>query len=126
MHKTTTITELKASISLLELEHAQKMQVLKNKFHETIHDLRKGNLLKNAISDFVSSSILKKSVMGPSLGVAAGYISKIIVVGKSSNKLKLLMGSVVQYGVTSLVVSNFESISKLSQQIYQAIFRKRH
>lgn len=125
MQKTTNITDLKAAISILELEHAEKLFILKDDFRKTIDGFRNQSLFKNLIGNVVGSPFMADKILGPSLGVVAGYFSKKIIVGKSTNKLRLLLGTVAQYGVTSLVSRNTSVISKYGTHLFQFISHSR-
>ena len=125
MQNITTISELKIAIQLLESEQAVKEKLLKEQFLLTYDSLRPVNLIKGTIKDIVTSPDLLENILGSTIGLATGYLSKKIVVGASGNKFKKLMGSVLQFGVTNLVAQHPDPIKLFSRIILKHIFRKK-
>ncbi|MDZ4664059.1 MAG: hypothetical protein SGJ15_04220 [Bacteroidota bacterium] len=126
MIKITSVTELKESIYLLEIKQAHEALLLKEQFKQTVENLRPINLIKDKLSDIISSPNLKHDVINGVLGLAAGYLSKKIVVGSTHNPLKKLLGAVLQMGVTSLVSKNADGIKSNVASILSSVFNKQH
>jgi hypothetical protein len=118
-------SELKTAIQLLELEQEKKGLLLKKELIQSSDEIRHGSLVKNAIKGIVNSTNFADIIIGPSIGLVAGYLSKKLIVGKSDNKFRLLMGSVVQFGVKNFVTSNSLVINAYGKQIFQSILSKR-
>ncbi len=125
MQNITTIFELKIAIQSLEAEQAVKEKLLREQFLLTYDSLRPVNLIKGTIKDIISSPDLLGNILGSTIGLATGYLSKKIVVGTSDNKFKKLMGSVLQFGVTNLVAQHPDPIKSFSRTILKNIFRKK-
>ena len=125
MQNTTYTTKLKNAIQFLEVEQADKEQLLKEQFQQTYESLKPVNLLKSTLKDITSSSFLKESVLGSSVGLASGFLSKKIVVAGSGNIFRKLLGSIVQFGVTSIVAKNPEAIISLGRFLIKNIPHKK-
>ena len=118
-------TELKTAIQLLEEEQEKNGQLLKKEFSHTSEALTNGGLVKNTLKGIVNSTNLSEAIIGPSIGLVAGYLTKKMIVGKSDNKLRLLIGSVVQYGVKNFFIANSHIFNAYGKQIFHAISGKR-
>ncbi|MFA6924798.1 MAG: hypothetical protein WC223_11170 [Bacteroidales bacterium] len=125
MQNITTTTELKNAIQLLEVEQAANEKLLKEQFHLTYESLKPVNILKSTLKDIASSPYLVDNILGTSIGLTSGYIAKKIVVGTSKNIFKKLIGSVLQFGVTNVVVQHPDTIKSFGHFIFQNIFRKK-
>jgi hypothetical protein len=125
MENITTSSELKEAIQLLEFEHTYKGQVLKEQLLLSGESLKPANLIKNAFSEVVSSPYLMDNILGATVGLASGYISKVIAVGSSENKFKKLLGTILQFGVTNLVAQHTDTLKTVGQFIYQHFIQRK-
>jgi len=110
MAKQSSIDSLKESIRLLEIRQAEEGLALKVQFKETFESLKPVNLIKSTINDLTSSVEIKNSLFESLVSVLTGYITKKMMVSSKSNPLMKILGVLLQFGVTSLVAKNAESI----------------
>src|SRR4030065_834975 len=103
METITSATGLKNAIQLLEAEQAANWQLLKEQLNITYRSFKPINFLTNSFNNMVSSPYLIENILGTTLGLATGYLSKKIVVGASANIFRRLFGSLMQLGVTNAV-----------------------
>lgn len=125
MQNITSVAELKNSILLLEDEQAVKGQLLKEQFLITYESLKPLNLLRNTLKEISTSPYLIDNILGTATGLATGYLSKKVFIGASANIIRKLIGSVLQFGVTTAVAQHPDTIKSLGQFILQHIFRKK-
>jgi hypothetical protein len=116
---------LRNQIQLLESEQAIKGQDLKEQFYIVYESLKPLNLLLRTLKDVSSSPNLIDNVLGTTIGLASGYLSKKIFIGSSGNLIRKLIGSALQFGVTDAVRQHPDSIKSLGQFILQHLFRKK-
>jgi len=121
----TSVSGLKAAIQLLEAEQVVNRQLLKDQLYITCESLNPLNILKNTLNKAVTSPNLIDNVLGATIGLATGYLSRKIVVGVSGNLFKKLFGSVIQMGVTNIVAQHPNDIKSFGQFIFQHIFSKK-
>jgi hypothetical protein len=76
MSEITTLAELKSSIQVLEMEQAISGELLKRQFTETYELFRPVNLIRNAVRNISTPLFLLDKLLGPVLGLAAGFIFK--------------------------------------------------
>jgi hypothetical protein len=116
---------LKNAIQLLEIEQASDAQLLKEQFYLTYESFKPVNLLRSTLKDIASSPNLVNNILGTSVGLASGYLSKKIFIGASGNMFRKLIGSVLQFGVTSVVAKHPEAVKSFGQLIFEHILRKK-
>ena len=125
MEKITSSAALANAIHLLEDAEATQRQQLKDQFQITYTRLTSGNLLRNTLNDVATSPYLFDKILGTALGLASGYVSKKIVVGASAGMFRKLFGSMMQFGITSVVSHNAGAIKSLGKLIIQSVFHKK-
>jgi len=125
MENITTSAGLKEAIQILEFEQIGNGQRLEVDFYVAFDSLRPANLIKSTIFNIASSPNLIDNVLGGAIGLATGYLSKKIVVGASASILKKLLGSILQFGVTTVVAQHPDSIKSIGQYIFQRFLHKK-
>jgi hypothetical protein len=125
MENITSVTGLKNAIQLSEADLTVKEQILKKQWQLTYESLKPASLLKGTLKDIVSSPYLIDNLLGTTVGLATGYLTKKIVIGASGNLFRKLFGSVMQIGITNAVAHHPDTIKSLGQAIFQRIFHKK-
>ena len=121
----TSTSDLKNAIQLLEVEQADKGQLLKEQFYLTFESLKPVNLFKSTLNEISSSPYLIDNLIGTALGLVTGYLSKKMVVGASVNRVRKLFGSILHFGVTNVVTQHADTIKSFGRYIFQHIFSKK-
>lgn len=117
MQNVNSYTELQDAIQLLQVEQAEKSQLLKEQLNISYESLKPLNLFKSALNDISSSPGLGENLLGSALGLASGYFSKWLIIGKSGNMARKLIGSVLQFGITNVVAKHPDAIKTFGQFI---------
>lgn len=125
MKNIKTTSGLKDAIQLLEFEQIVKLGLLKEQIHFTYESLKPINIIKNSLKKVVQSPSLIENLIGTTVGLASGYLSKKIFIGTSVNIVRKLLGSVLQFGVTNAITQNPDTIKTIGQFLIQNIFRKK-
>ena len=125
MFKISSSTDLKEAIRLLEIDQAEKGLLLREQFHLTYESLKPVNLLKSTLKDISLSPSLINTILGTTVGLATGYLSKKIVVGASANIFRKLFGTIMQISIVNTVAQHPEAIRSIGQSILQHILRKK-
>ncbi|WP_159518985.1 hypothetical protein [Sunxiuqinia indica] len=125
MNPITTTEALKNAIHSLEAEHAAKGRQLRAQLLITYESFKPVNLIKGALSEVTSSPSLGNSILGTTIGLVSGYLSKMIIVAGSGNKMRRLLGVILQLGVTNVVAQHSGTIKSIGQFIYQHFLRKK-
>jgi hypothetical protein len=100
-----TSTDLRIEILALEAERLRQEEDLKDAAAAAIDSLKPVNLIKNAFGSTVKTPGLGKNLLKGAVGLAAGFLSKKILIGASSNVLKKALGTIVELGVAKAVAS---------------------
>ena len=125
MENITTTEEPKNAIELMEFEKLYKGQIVKEQLLIVHEALKPFNLIKSTISEATSSPYLIDNILGAAVGLASGYVSRKIVIGRSANVLRKLIGSALQFGVTNVVARHADSIKTFGQTIFQHFSHKK-
>jgi hypothetical protein len=125
MQNITSSTELKDAIQLLEVEREVKRQLLIQQFHITYESLKPINILKSTVKDIFSSPSLGEDILGTTIGLASGYLTKKIAVGFSGNIFRKFLGSVLQFGVTNVVAQHPDAVKSFGKFILQHLAHKK-
>jgi len=125
MQNITNKAQLKNAILLLEAERAVNGQILKEQFYLTYESFKPINIIKGTLKDIASSPYLVDNILGTTMGLATGYISKKIIVGSSGNMIRKLLGALLQFGVTTIVAKNPDTIKSIGQFIFQHFLHKK-
>jgi hypothetical protein len=125
MKTINSAAELKLAILQLELQHDIQGEILKEQFLVTVEGFTPVNLLKNALNEIATSPYLIDNIIGSAMGLATGYLSKLVAVGGSNSILKKLLGSVVQFGVTNIVAQHPEMFKSVGNFLMDLIFHKK-
>jgi hypothetical protein len=125
MQNITNKAQLKNAILLLEAERAVNGQILKEQFYLTYESFKPINIIKSTLKDIASSPYLVDNILGTTMGLATGYISKKIIVGSSGNMIRKLLGALLQFGVTTIVAKNPDTIKSIGQFIFQHFLHKK-
>jgi len=125
MHEITSATGLKNAIQLLESEQADKEKQVKEQFLLTVESFKPVNLLKSTLNDVNSSPYLIDNILSTAMSLTTGFISRKIFVGASGNKFRMLIGHILQFGVTNFVARNHGTISSIGHTAVNFFLRKK-
>jgi len=125
MQNITNAAELKNAIQLLQEEELIKRQLLQEQLKITFESLKPINLLKKTVKDFSTSPELIDSIIGNVAGLASGYLTNKIFVGKSGNLLKKIIGVILQLGVTKVVSQYPDAIRSFGRFIIDYFLSKK-
>jgi hypothetical protein len=125
MGQIKTVAELKAAITYYENKKKEDAKLMKEQLHLLYESLKPGNIIKNSLHEFVSGPDLKNGLVNTGLGIAAGYLSKKIMIGKTFNPIKMILGRILQTGVTKVVSKNADGIKDNIINVFSRLFAKK-
>jgi len=125
MQKLFSQTDLKNAIQLAETEQAVKVKRLKEQLCLTRDSFEPVNIITGTLNDLAKSPYLVDNIAGTAMGLATGYLSKALIVGTSGSKIRRLIGTIIQFGITNVVAQNSESMKSFARSLFQNISRKR-
>jgi hypothetical protein len=125
MKSITTTGELQAAIKELELQQAGELTLLKEQYHETKEGFKLINIIKGTFKDAAASPGIKKDAINAAIGFTTGIVARKLMVGKTINPFKKLLGVAVEMAVASKAVKNAEGIKSIGSVLFNTIFRKK-
>jgi hypothetical protein len=111
----TNGAQLQEAIALLKVDAEIKKDILQEQFNETYESLKPVNLIKSAFSKLPMGNIASGAI-DATLGVGAGILSQKLLVGKSHNIFRKLLGSIVKIAVAGSVAKNGDQITSKGLQ----------
>ncbi len=125
MKPITTSEELKAAIRTLELQQARELLLLKEQYYETRESFKLVNLLKSKFKEVAGDPDLKTDAINAAIGFTSGILARKLMIGKTINPFKKLLGIAVEMVVASKVVKNADGIKSAGGSIFNMLFRKK-
>jgi hypothetical protein len=122
MTKKNAVNSLKESIRLLEIRQAEERVILIEHLQVTLESMKPVNILISYLKDLTGSTELKNNFFGTFISIVSGYITKKMVAGTKSNPLIKILGSILQFGVTSVIAKNAESIWDFLDNLFDRFF----
>jgi len=115
---------LKEAILKLESQRADEEKMLKEQFHRTYESYKPINLIKSIFTEVVESKDLKGRLLNTSVGLTAGFLSKVLFQAGTKSPLKKLLGTALMFGMTNVFVKNPEAVKSLGQGLLNIFKRK--
>jgi hypothetical protein len=125
MQNISSAKELRYAIESLEADRIVKEQVLKEQVCLACENLRPVNIIKRSLKDFNTSKYLGNNISGAIMGLVSGYLSGTIFTGRSANIFRKLLGSMLQFGVTTVVANKSDSIKSAGMAIFENFLHKK-
>lgn len=122
MEKSIEISDLRSRIELLENQRKAEYLVLKSDFECILNSIKPTNIIKKTLREVSTTTEITDLMMSTSIGLATGYISKKIIVGKSINPIKQLLGFMLQFSVASAVTKHPQAIKAIGNYLINRIF----
>jgi len=119
MKKQNAVASLKESIRLLEIKQVEEGEILKEQFRITFESFKLTNMIKNSIKELTGSSEIKANLFETIVSIITGYITKKIMIKSGGNPFLKIVGVMLQFGVTSLIAKNAESIRNFVTELIE-------
>lgn len=125
MIKVSTNKELKEAISLLEERQSIQAQLLKNRLISATEGMRPANIMKNIVSRMTASPDLKGGIITTAIGLAVFYLTRKTIWRAGRNPLRKILSSLLQLGVSNVMVRNPRAIRYMGRAVFDGIFHKK-
>ena len=109
----------------MESEQADKEKQLKEQFLLTFESLKPVNLLRSTLNDVNSSPYLVDNIISAAMSLTTGFLSRKLFIGASGNKVRKLIGHILQFGITNFVAQHHGTISALGRTAVNIFLRKK-
>lgn len=125
MKQPSATQELENSIQLMEMKFELSGHELKKELVEVYEKLKPSSLITSSLNEISSSPILLNNVLRAGIGLAGGYFTKKIVSGSSDNKFRQLLGSVLEFGVRSVISQQPGFMINIGKELIQSFFTQK-
>jgi hypothetical protein len=95
--------------------------MLREQLQLTYESVKPINLIKNTFKEVTASHELTDNIINTSVGLAAGYVSKVLFENVSHSPFRKLLGTALMYGMTNLVAKNPTTIKSLGMGFFNII-----
>ncbi|MDP9229855.1 MAG: hypothetical protein M3O67_04165 [Bacteroidota bacterium] len=117
MQAIQTSKDLQEAILTLQTKKILQEEALKAEAHQLLENLKPGNLISNALKQ----PEVRSKVFNTSMALAAGYVTKRILLGPASGPVTNIAGGILQWGVTAIAGKKFSGLKqKLGNLIRKA------
>jgi hypothetical protein len=124
MQTISSESSLRSAILLLESKQAAEGKLLKEHFLVTYDSLKPVNLIISTIKEISASRDLKENILNTSVGLTAGYLSKLLFERGTKNPVKRIIGNALMFGIVNMISRNPESVKSLGNRLLKFIGNK--
>jgi hypothetical protein len=121
MQNIITENDLRVAILQLESRQADEGKVLKAQFLVAVESIKPINLIRSTLMEAAESTDLQDNMINSSIGLSAGYLSKVLFQGFSNSPLKKLLGTALMFGIKNLVAQNPEIVKSLGRGLFKIV-----
>jgi len=126
MENINSVVLLKKAIINLEQKKLEQARLIRQQFNTIKENLKPVNIIRNTLDEVRSSSKIRSNIFGALIGFSAGYFTKKVVIGKTGNPFRRLLGNLIQLGVTAVVAKKPDLLQTIGQTIFKRVFTKRN
>ena len=126
MQNINTEIELRASILFLESRQMEEGRMLKEQFMLAYESIKPVNLIKSTIMEAAESSNLQDNLLNATVGLTAGYLSKVMFQSVTNSPIKKILGTALMFGIKNLVAQNPETVKALGKGFFEMIKNMLH
>lgn len=121
MQTIITQSDLRVAIVLLENRQAEESKLMKAQFLVAVESIKPINLIKSVFIEATESEDLQENFVNSSIGLSAGYISKMLFQGISHGPFRKIIGTAVMFGIKNIVAQNPEAIRRGGRIFFRII-----
>lgn len=122
MHKVTSTKELKDAILHLEIEQKEKWVDFKDNLGVAFEALKPINLIKSTYREFLSTPHVAENIVGSTIGLTTGLITKKLIVKKSGNVFRNFAGGLAQMLISNFVTRHSGTIKTIGAGLIHKVF----
>lgn len=125
MKKVTSTSELKEVIAQLERQQKENWLDFKDNLGIAFDSLKPINLIKTTYREFLSTPHVAENLIGSTIGLTSGLITKKLIVKKSHNVLRNFAGGLAQMLISNFITRHSDTIKTIGSGIIHRIFYKK-
>lgn len=125
MQKVTSTTELKDAILQLEQKQREQWVDLKEHINVAFDALKPINLLRSTYREFISTPHVAEDLIGSTIGLTTGLITKKLIVKRSHNVFLNFAGGLAQMLISNFVTRHAGTIKTIGSGLIHRVFYKK-
>jgi len=116
--------DLQLAILELEKQKTDHGQALRDQWDVTKENLNPMTMLKDGVKELFSAPDVRTGVFKGLLGLASGFVTRKLVVGKSDSMARKVVGTLAQTGVTSLAFKRSDGLQEKGVSLLSNLLKK--
>lgn len=125
MENIQNAADLKAAIAELTIQRATDLFLLKEEFLVTKEKFKLSNIIKSGFKEVTSTPNIATNIMNAAVGLTTGFVTKKILIGKTINPLKKMLGMLMEVFVANKVMSNADTLKSVGSVLLKKILSKK-
>jgi len=125
MENIQNAADLKAAIAELTIQRATDLFLLKEEFLLTKEKFKLSNIIKSGFKEVTSTPNIATNIMNAAVGLTTGFVTKKILIGKTINPLKKMLGMLMEVFVANKVMSNADTLKSVGSVLLKKILSKK-
>jgi len=121
MEKIITENDLRAAILELESRQSGEARVMKEQFLVAVESIKPINLIKSTFIEAAESGDLQDNLFNSTLGLSAGYVSKVLFQSVSGSPIKKVLGTAIMFGIKNLVARNPDTVKTWGRVLFTVV-----
>ena len=121
MEKIVTENDLRAAILQLESRQTEEAKVMKEQFLVAVESIKPINLIKSTFIEASESGDLQDNLINSTVGLSAGYVSKVLFQSVSGSPIKKVLGTAIMFGIKNLVARNPDTIKTWGRVFFKVV-----
>lgn len=117
--------DLRAAITRLEIEQTERRALVNEQVHTLTEKFKPINIIKGIFDPEQNGVDLKSNLINRAMGLASGLAAKKMLVGKTHNPLKNLIGFLIERTVANNVTKKADGIIGLAGNLMQALLQRK-
>lgn len=121
MEKIITENDLRVAILQLESRQTNEARLMKEQFLVAVESIKPINLIKSTFIEAAESGDLQDNLINKSLGLSAGYVTKVLFQGASGGPVRKILGTVLMFGIKNLIARNPETVKTWGRVFFKVV-----
>ncbi len=125
MENIQNTADLKDAIAKLTIQQATDLFLFKEEFQVTKEKFKLSNIIRSGFKEVTSTSNIATDIMNAAVGLTTGFVTKKILIGKTINPVKNLLGMLMELFVANKVMSNADALKSVGSALLKKIMPKK-
>lgn len=115
---------LRNAIIQMEIKHADEGKELRDQTILAWGSINPINIIKSVLTNTTESHSISGSLINSSLGLTAGYVSKLLFQALTKGPFTKQVGTAIMFGIAKVVSKNPEAIKTIGNIVLRIVLRK--